>query len=81
MLASTNEFQFQETSTSGQSLFKTNNMENNTDDECINDSHDDHFSSLDDLIASNLQEFDSYGDPHTYSHKDHALTLLEGLYK
>ena len=36
-------------------------------------SHDDHLYNLDDLIVSSSQEFDSYEDPHTYSHK---ITIL-----
>ena len=36
-------------------------------------SHDDHLSSLDDLIAYGSQEIGRYGDPHAYPRKkNHA---------
>ena len=51
------------------------------DDDFRSGSHDDHLSSLDDLIASSSQEIDGYANLHTYSRKNHALTLLGFLYK
>ena len=54
-------------------------MEYNTyddDDEFKIDNHDDHLNSLDDLIASNLQESDSFGDPQTYSRKRPRFNLV-----
>lgn len=58
-----NEFQCQETSTSSQGLFETNNLKSSTyddgdDDDFRNGSHDDLLSGLGDLIAYSLQEFD-----------------------
>ena len=45
-------------------------MENITyDDGFKSCSHDDHLSSLDDLIASDSQENDSFEDPHAHSHQ------------
>lgn len=65
---SKNESQSQETSTSSQSLFERNNLESNSydddddDDDFRNGSHDDHLSSIDDLIAFVLQKIDSCED-------------------
>ena len=68
--------QFQETSTSNQSLIQISNSESNTydDDDFKSGSHDNHSSSLD-----GSQESDSYEDPLAYSCKNHAFALL-GLY-
>ena len=77
VVASTDESQFQETSTSSQSLFETSNFKTNTcdDDGFQNDSYDDHLSSLRDLITSGLQECDIYEDPRAYSRNEPRLSL------
>ena len=85
---SVDESQFQETSTSSQSLFETSNLGSNSydddeddDDDFRSGSHDDHLSTLDDLIASNLQEFDNYEDPRVYSRQKPRFNLVRASYK
>lgn len=58
-----------------QSLLASN-LRSNTynDDNLKSGSHDDHLCKLEDLITSSSQEFDSYEDPYTYSHK---ITMLQ----
>ena len=81
ILASANEFQFQGTFASCQSLLETSNLKSNTHDEddFKSNGHDDHLSTLDDLIAYGSQEFDNYEDCRAYSPKNHILALL-GFY-
>ena len=54
---------------SNQGLFETSNLENITYDGFKGCSHDDHLSSLDDLIAFSSPKNDSFEDPHAHSHQ------------
>lgn len=69
--------------TSSQILFETNNLENNTyvDNNFKIGSRNDRLSSLDDLTAHGLQEFDGYEEPHAYYRKSSHCNLDRALYK
>ena len=51
------------------------------DDDFRSGNHDDHLSTLDDLIPSGSQEFNSYVDPHVYSRINPGFNLVRTLYK